>query len=117
LRRLRQSLRDELFVSSESSMQPTRRALEVAPTIREGLEKLELALVGNEPTKRAEALRTFRIVATDYACIVILPRLVKRLSGSAPRVALQVSACNHLDLGTYLQRGRCDLIVGPFNKL
>src|SRR5271166_2940943 len=34
LRRLRQSLRDELFVSTESSMQPTRRALEIAPTIR-----------------------------------------------------------------------------------
>lgn len=115
LRRLRQSFRDELFVSTESSMQPTRRAIEVAPTIREGLEKLELALVGNEP-KRAEALRTFRIVATDYACMVILPRLVKRLSGTAPRVALQVSACNHLDLSQYLQRGRCDLIIGSFNK-
>ena len=115
LRRLRQSLRDELFVSTESSMQPTRRALEIAPPIREGLEKLELALAGKEP-KWAETLRTFRIVATDYACMVILPRLVKRLSGSAPRVALQVSPCNHLDLSQYLQRGRCDLIIGSFNK-
>ena len=84
-------------------MQPTRRALEIAPTIREGLEKLELALVRKE-ANGPEALRTFRIVATDYACMVVLPRLVKRLSGSAPRVALQVSACNHLDLGQYLQR-------------
>jgi DNA-binding transcriptional LysR family regulator len=49
--------------------------------------------------------------------MVILPRLVKRLSGSAPRVTLQVSACNQLDLGTYLQRGQCDLIIGPLNKL
>jgi len=48
--------------------------------------------------------------------MVILPRLVKRLSGSAPRVALQVSPCNHLDLSQYLQRGRCDLIIGSFNK-
>ena len=116
LRRLRHSLGDELFVSTGSSMQPTRRALEAASTIREGLEKLEFALVGREP-KQTETLRSFRIVATDYACVVILPRLVKRLSGSAPRVALQVSACNYLDLGTYLQRGRCDLIIGPFNKL
>jgi DNA-binding transcriptional LysR family regulator len=116
LRRLRQSLCDELFVSTESGMQPTRRALEIAPTIREGLEKLELALVRKEPNG-PEALRTFRIVATDYACMVILPRLVKRLSGSAPRVALQVSACNHLDLGQYLQRGGCDLFIGPFDKL
>jgi DNA-binding transcriptional LysR family regulator len=116
LRRLRESLRDELFVSTESGMQATRRALEIAPTIREGLEKLELALVKKEPNG-PEALRTFRIVATDYACMVILPQLVKRLSASAPRVALQVSACNHLDLGQYLQRGRCDLFIGPFDKL
>jgi DNA-binding transcriptional LysR family regulator len=116
LRRLRQSLRDELFVSTESSMQPTRRALEIAPAIREGLEKLELALAGKEP-KRAEALRTFRIVATDYACMVILPRLVKRMSESAPHVALQVSACNQLDLDQHLQSGRCDLIIGSFGKL
>jgi DNA-binding transcriptional LysR family regulator len=116
LRRLRQSLRDELFVSTESSMQPTRRALEIAPAIREGLEKLELALAGKEP-KRAGALRTFRIVATDYACMVILPRLVKRLNGTAQHVGLQVSACNQLDLGQHLQRGRSDLIIGSFNKL
>ena len=116
LRRLRQSLRDELFVSTESNMQPTRRALEIAPTIREGLEKLESALAGKEP-EPAEALRTFRIAATDYACMVILPRLVKRMSESAPRVVLQVSACNQLDLGQHIQSGRCDLIIGSFNKL
>jgi DNA-binding transcriptional LysR family regulator len=114
LRRLRQSLRDELFVSTESSMQPTRRALEIAPTIREGLEKLESALAGQGP-KPAEALRTFRIAATEYACMVILPRLVKRMSESAPRVALQVSACNQLNLGQHLQGGQCDLIIGSFN--
>jgi DNA-binding transcriptional LysR family regulator len=116
LRRLRQSLRDELFVSSESSMQPTRRALEIAPAIREGLEKLELALIGKEPTQ-TEAFRSFRIVATDYACMVILPRLVKRLAGSAPRLALQVSAYNHLDVCRYLETGRCDLMIGSFNNL
>jgi DNA-binding transcriptional LysR family regulator len=116
LRRLRQSFGDELFVSTESSMQPTRRALEVAPIIREGLEKLEVALAGKEP-KGAESLRTFRIVATDYACVVILPGLVKRLSASAPRVALEVSACNHVDLDQCLQKGRCDLIIGSFKRL
>lgn len=103
-------------VASRRAFRFYRVQHEIAPTIREGLEKLELALVRKEPNG-PEALRTFRIVATDYACMVILPRLVKRLSGSAPRVALQVSACNHLDLGQYLQRGRCDLFIGPFDKL
>ena len=39
------------------------------------------------------------------------------MSESAPRVALQVSACNQSDLGQHLQSGVCDLVIGSFNKL
>jgi len=116
LRRLRQALHDELFISTESSMQPTRRALEVAPAIREGLKNLELASIAKE-SARTEALRTFHIAAADYACLVILPRLVKRLTSRAPRVALQVSACNRLDVAERLQTGCYDLVIGSFNEL
>jgi Transcriptional regulator len=64
LSRLRQSIGDELFIPTESGMQPTRRALELAPAVREGLGKLELALTGKEsaPTK---ILQTFRIGAGE----------------------------------------------------
>src|SRR6266436_6226388 len=48
LSRLRQSIGDELFIPGESGMQPTRRALALASTVREGLEKFELALAGKE---------------------------------------------------------------------
>jgi DNA-binding transcriptional LysR family regulator len=116
LRRLRQALHDELFISAESSMQPTRRALEVAPAIREGLKNLELAMIAKEPAG-TEALRTFHIAATEYACMVILPRLVKRLTPGDPRVALQVSTCNRLDVAERLQTGCYDFVIGSFNKL
>ena len=64
LSRLRQSIVDEPFIPTESGMQPTRRALELAPAVREGLGKLELALTGKEsaPTK---ILQTFRIGAGE----------------------------------------------------
>src|SRR5713101_5967410 len=45
LNRLRQTIGDELFIPSESGMQPTRRALELAAAVREGLESFELALM------------------------------------------------------------------------
>src|SRR5580693_5168758 len=48
LSRLRQSIGDELFIPGESGMQPTRRALESASAVREGLEKFELAFTGKE---------------------------------------------------------------------
>jgi DNA-binding transcriptional LysR family regulator len=116
LSRLRQSIGDELFIPGESGMQPTRRALELASAVREGLEKLELALTGKESVP-AEALRTFRIGATDYACIVILPSLVKRLAKSAPNVDLRVFSSNRSDVVRQLAKGGADLVIGSFNKL
>jgi DNA-binding transcriptional LysR family regulator len=116
LSRLRQSIGDELFIPSDSGMQPTRRALDLASAVREGLEKLELALTGKESVP-AEAPRTFRIGATDYVCIFILPSLVKRLTKSAPNVHLRVFSSNRIDVVRQLERGRADLVIGSFNKL
>jgi len=64
LGRLCQSIGDELFIPTESGMQPTRRALELASAVREGLEKLESALTGKESVPADP--RTFPIGATDY---------------------------------------------------
>src|SRR6266436_8845186 len=89
LGRLRQSIGDELFIPSESGMQPTRRALELASAVREGLESFELALMA-KPFLPAEAVRTFRIAASDNTSVIVLPSLVKRLAKSAPHVDLRV---------------------------
>jgi DNA-binding transcriptional LysR family regulator len=116
LRRLRQSIGDELFIPGESGMQPTRRALDLASAVREGLEKIELALRGKESVL-ADAFRTFRIAACDYACMVIVPSLVKRLAKSAPHADLRVFASNRLDVVRRLEKGQADLVIGWFNKL
>jgi len=116
LSRLRQSIGDELFIPAESGMQPTRRALELASAVREGLEKFESALTRKE-SMPAEAARAFRVGATDYACMFILPSLVKRLATSAPTVDLRVFPSNHIDLVRQLEKGRADLVVGSFTEL
>jgi len=116
LNRLRQSIGDELFVPSESGMQPTQRALELTSAVREGLEKLELVLNGKESAP-PEALRTFRIGTTDYPCVVILPSLIKRLAKRAPNVDLRVFSSNHVDVVQQLEKGRADLVIGSFTEL
>src|SRR5260370_38332515 len=62
LNRLRQTIGDELFIPGEFGMQPTRRALELAADVRDGLENFELALTV-KPFVPAEAIRAFRIGA------------------------------------------------------
>jgi DNA-binding transcriptional LysR family regulator len=116
LSRLRQSIGDELFIPTESGMQPTQRALQLASGVREGLEKLELALTRKDPVP-AQAPRTFRIGTTDYPCMVVLPSLVKRLAKSAPKVELRVFPSNHVDLVQQLEKGRVDLVIGSFTEL
>jgi DNA-binding transcriptional LysR family regulator len=97
-------------------MRPTQRALQLAPGVREGLEKLEWALTRKNPVL-AEARRTFRIGATDYPCVVVLPSLVKRLAKGAPNVDLRVFASNQIDLVQQLEKGRADLVVGSLTEL
>jgi DNA-binding transcriptional LysR family regulator len=116
LSRLRQSIGDELFIPAESGMQPTQRALQLAPGVREGLEKLERALTRKDAVP-AEAPRTFRVGATDYPCMVLLPSLVKRLAKSAPKVDLRVFPSNHIELVQQLEKGRADLVIGSFTEL
>jgi DNA-binding transcriptional LysR family regulator len=116
LSRLRQSIGDELFIPTESGMQPTQRALDLASAVREGLEKLELAL-RRKDSVLAEAPRTFRIGATDYPRMVVLPSLVKRLAKSAPNLDLRVFPSNHIDLVQQLEKGRADLVIGSFTEL
>jgi DNA-binding transcriptional LysR family regulator len=116
LSRLRQSIGDELFIPTESGMQPTQRALQLASGVREGLEKLERALTRNDAIP-AQTPRTVRIGATDYPCMVVLPSLVKRLAKSAPNVNLRVLPSNHIDLVQQLEKGRSDLVIGSFTEL
>ena len=116
LSRLRQSIGDELFIPTESGMQPTQRALQLASGVREGLEKLEWALTRKEAVP-AETPRTFRIGATDYPCMVVLPSLVKRLAKSAPKVDLRVFPSNRIELVRQLEKGRADLVIGSFTEL
>lgn len=116
LNRLRQTIGDELFIPGESGMQPTRRALELASAVREGLESFEFALMAR-PFVPAEAVRTFRIAASDNTDVVVLPPLARRLTKNAPYVDLRVFPLNRFDVVRQLERGHVDLVIGWFGEL
>jgi DNA-binding transcriptional LysR family regulator len=116
LSRLRQAVGDELFVPGDSGMEPTPRARELAPGVRDGLERISLAVNGR-PFVAAESVRAFRIAATDYVAITMLPRLVERLATEAPHVNLRVFPPNRLDVSRELDEGRLDFVVGWFRDL
>ena len=116
LSRLRQTIGDELFVPNGSGVEPTPRALELALDVREGLKSFQLALTAKRFVP-AEAVRTFRIAASDQASIVILPALVKRLAKNAPNIDLRIFPLNRLDAVRQLESNQVDLLIGWFGRL
>lgn len=114
LNRLRYVLKDELFVRGPDGMQPTERAAEIAPRLRQGLLQLQLALAPSEfAPERTD--RRFTITCTEYAGAVLLPSLVARLRAEAPNASLSVLPSN-LGVAETLRSGRADLAIGSFKR-
>ena len=78
LARLREVLGDELFIRTPNGMQPTARALTMAPLVRQAWQSLETA-VGAPKFEPDKATRRFTIAVSDFVTIVMVPRLLSLL--------------------------------------
>ena len=90
LGRLRAQLDDPLFQTSPRGLLPTARAHALAPAIAEALGIVRRAVALDHRFVPATLERTFTVGTTDYAELVLLPRLVARLQREAPRARLVV---------------------------
>src|SRR3954464_1520232 len=114
LNRLRYVLKDELFLRGPDGMQPTERAAEIAPRLRQGLLQLQLALAPAEfIPERTD--RRFTIACTEYAGAVIIPALIARLRHDAPHASLSILPSNQ-GVAETLRCGRADLAIGSFRR-
>src|SRR5438132_6655775 len=73
LNRLRDLLKDDLFVRGSRGMHPTPRALELGPRLHRALGDLQQAL-NADICAPAESTRSFTLVCTAYSCQVCTPR-------------------------------------------
>ena len=115
LNRLRYVLKDELFVRGPDGMQPTERAAEIAPRLRQGLLQLQLALAPSEFVPEATD-RRFTVTCTEYAGAVLIPGLIARLRTEARHASLNVLPSN-LGVADSLRSGRADLAIGSFRRI
>jgi DNA-binding transcriptional LysR family regulator len=114
LNRLRYVLKDELFVRGPDGMQPTERAAEIAPRLRQGLLQLQLALAPSEFVPE-QTDRRFTIACTEYAGAVLIPPLIARLRHEAPHASLSILPSNQ-GVAETLRCGRADLAIGSFRR-
>jgi DNA-binding transcriptional LysR family regulator len=114
LARLREMLEDDLFVRTASGMQPTARALTMAPQVREALRSLEAAV--ELPTfDPSVSTRQFTLAANDFTTMVLSTPLLKLLGSEAPSIDLAVKPVTRIDLAEQIDLGRIDVAIGVFS--
>src|SRR6266850_1015445 len=89
LNRLRDLLKDELFVRTPTGMRPTPRAEQLAALLRQTLRELQQVLQP-ETFVPATADRRFSLAINNYAAVVVAPPLVTAVSTAAPSVQLDL---------------------------
>lgn len=116
LRRLRDTLGDELVQRSGQGMAPTPRALAIWPAVREALRQLQESLVPNEFVP-GEANTTFVLAMADATAAELMPGLVETLEQEAPGVSIRVVPLTTRDPRRLLDEETCDLAIGYFPSL
>ncbi len=112
---LRTIFSDPLFIRVGPRFEPTPRARALAEPVRAMVQTATRALASPAVFDVLTLRRTFRLLLSDYAQVVLLPGLLKRLSTQAPGVTLDVQfrsdtlAANLADVAA----GKLDLTVYP----
>lgn len=116
LARLRALFDDPLLVRHGGHLEPTVRALEIAPQLAEALAHMRL-LMGSQPFDPAREPHVFRLAMSDYAALVLLPQLMTVLRRQAPNVDLLVSQASREVMMAQAVDGEIDLALGVFPTL
>jgi DNA-binding transcriptional LysR family regulator len=113
LNRLRDLFGDPLFVRSAQGMTPTQKAIELAPLVKEILEKMQ-SLIQPVAFDPKTTQRTVRISTTDYLELTLLPPLMAHLEKWAPNLTL-IFRASPSDLPKEdLENGDIDIAIAGF---
>lgn len=91
LNRLRDTLRDPLFIRERYGIRPTQLAEEIAPTIEAALAQLDDLIVTQQEFQPANAERLFVLAPNSYVELVLMPALVAKTQELAPGIKLRMT--------------------------
>lgn len=115
LSRLRAMLDDPILARGAGGLAPTRKALALQPRLRALLTGVR-DLVGSAPFEPGVLKGLATLAATDHQTIMLLPRLMARLSREAPGLDVKVVPFLQATVGA-LREGVVDLAFGVAEHL
>jgi len=113
LKRLRESLHDELFVQSRSGLLPTAVAQQLILPVRAALDGLQQALFSERSFNPSIARCEFRVAASEVIELSFVPALFERVRRLAPGVVLRVRVLTDENLlQAMLEDGELHVVIG-----
>jgi DNA-binding transcriptional LysR family regulator len=112
LRRLRGLFGDPLLVRTGGTMRPTARALELAEPVARILADIQLHVLADRAFLPEREERVFRLGASDYVMVAILPRLLAMLQAGAPNIRIAAGPLARDECDAKLSNGLVDVAVG-----
>lgn len=116
LARLRLLFGDPMFVRNASGMEPTARALEIAPLIAAAIERIETALNLGTDFDPAQSTATFTAGIAEGAEATIIGHLAHTFSRQAPDATLRLKSVSRADSTEQLDRGIIDVGIARMMK-
>ena len=113
LRRLRETLGDDLVRREGHGITPTPFALMLWPNVRQALDQLQTALVP-QLFIPAEARNAFVLAMADATAAELMGGLAQELEQHAPKVSIRVLPLTTRDPRNLLNEGVVDLALGYF---
>lgn len=115
LGRLRDLFDDPLFLRKPTGLQPTARAIELAPKVDVLLAQAAAIVDGPREFNAKSTRRHFRVSANDFAGTLILVPLLSTLASEAPQARLSLSfAGGPSQAFRKLREGNLDIAIGRF---
>lgn len=116
LNRLRLLFGDELFLRRPHGLEPTPRALELAPQLDAMIALAQEALTGRALFEPRASRRQFRIGAPDFMTLLLAAPLLKRIKTEAPETSVAFTPLLGSTALDAVRRGDIDLAVGRLRK-
>ncbi|MBO9513213.1 MAG: LysR family transcriptional regulator [Variovorax sp.] len=117
LGRLRTLFDDPLFVRSGGGMEPTPRALALAPVVQRVIQSIQSDILRPAVFEPAKTERTFTILTPDIGEVAFLPGVLRRMRKEAPQVRVVALSRPREAAAEALESGEAELAVGFFPDL
>lgn len=112
LGRLRETLRDPLFIRERYGMRPTPKAEQLAPAIATALADLDALVLGQQSFDPATARERFTLAPNSYVELVMMPAIIAHLATHAPHVTLGLTPFGADLVDTGVVSGQTALVLG-----